>query len=269
MSRKLVLVGSEGVLYSGGQPLPGSCNLIPRLVSAGYSVLVLTNSALLSHADLASSITPPTCPVITGSTLAIAALRADSHMAVFVLGTPAFASDLRIAGLQTYRSSDHELVGQLFQLKSDVTAVLVAEDLDYNFAIASLAARYVTERHATLYCVGGDRCFPRGAYLAPGSWALARPIAMASYTKAIVVGKPNLQYVRHSIDFDQFDRIWVVGDNLETDITLARDIGGASALVMTGVTSDGDLAKSDLKPTIVTPGLLGLADQIIECDRDT
>jgi hypothetical protein len=61
----------------------------------------------------------------------------DCHTVTFILGKSAFCSDLRRSGL----SSEHELVGHLFQLRSNIIAVAVTKDLEHGFAAASFAAR--------------------------------------------------------------------------------------------------------------------------------
>jgi hypothetical protein len=59
---------------------------------------VLTNSAVLSQTNIASSIGTATCPVITISTLATAALRVDCHTTACSLLEPAKNLD-RLLGL--------------------------------------------------------------------------------------------------------------------------------------------------------------------------
>ena len=43
----------------------------------------------------------------------------------------------------------------------------------------------------------------------------------------------------------------VVGDRLETDVVMAQRAGAASALVLTGVTRRGHLARSSIQPDYV------------------
>jgi hypothetical protein len=111
-------------------------------------VSALKNLAMLSQSDIASSFGATICQVITGERLATAAFHSDCHAAAFVLGASAFYSDLCRVGVQVYGPSDHKLAARLFKLRSDINPVAVAEDPEYAFATASLAARYVKERRA-------------------------------------------------------------------------------------------------------------------------
>ena len=47
------------------------------------------------------------------------------------------------------------------------------------------------------------------------------------------------------------DRVWMVGDFIESDIRGARDFGYRSALVLTGLTSRQSLDRSALQPDLV------------------
>ena len=66
-----------------------------------------------------------------------------------------------------------------------------------------------------------------------------------------IVGKPSpftVDYLRERIGLPLGECL-MVGDRLETDIRMASDAGMASALVLTGATSEAEASRSATQPT--------------------
>ncbi len=61
----------------------------------------------------------------------------------------------------------------------------------------------------------------------------------------------------------------MVGDRLYTDIALGANAGILSVLVLSGETSEADLAASEIRPDYVFQNLGGIADVLtgVEADR--
>lgn len=82
--------------------------------------------------------------------------------------------------------------------------------------------------------------------------------ACSSVRCEVVVGKPSqltVAYLRERIGLPLGECL-MVGDRLETDIRMANEAGMASALVLTGATSETMVDRSSMQPTYLLRNLL-------------
>ena len=87
-----------------------------------------------------------------------------------------------------------------------------------------------------------------------------RMFEQMSGTSAIVIGKPNrsmLEMAASEMDCD-IDDIVMVGDRLYTDIRMAVDAGVVSVAVLSGETTEKDIAESPIKPTFVCNSVIDI-----------
>ena len=85
----------------------------------------------------------------------------------------------------------------------------------------------------------------------PGAGALLAAIETTTGVRAEVVGKPNAPILRAALARAGGGRPLLIGDRLDTDIAGAIALGWDSLLVLTGITTRGDLAGSPVPPTYV------------------
>lgn len=252
--KRLVCLDFEGVIYSGDAPCDGVTEFVNAMRESGCDVVVLSNTTRLSSEELAKRIEHLNLPIIDGFSMAAAAFKNEK---LFVLGSESFVKKLKEENAKVLTPEDHDMTCALEDVKLDkeISAIVVADDKRYNFKRIALATRYAIENKATFYCIGKDRGFPVGDSLIPGSWMLVTPVSTASFREPVVIGKPDVESVRRCLDFSKWQDVWVVGDNLETDIAFANAAGFKSVLVTTGVSSEGDVEESRFKPTAVVKSL--------------
>jgi ribonucleotide monophosphatase NagD (HAD superfamily) len=180
-------------------------------------------------------------------------LRAFSKKVVYALATPAVINEFRSAGLTVYGPNDHE-TGPIEEipLRPDIEAVVIAQDPSYEFRTIAIATRYAIEHKLGFYAVGNGASFPSGDGFVPGARALVAPIEVASKSSAVILGKPNVESIRFSLDLDR-DEVLVIGSDIATDVPFAEAIGAKSILV---VGEEREWESCAARPTFVCTNLL-------------
>jgi HAD superfamily hydrolase (TIGR01450 family) len=255
---KLALVEYEGILYSGSSPEPGASDFIAFLLSSGYEVIVVSNSSLLSTAQLKEQLhhIGVSCPIVSGPAVTAAVLRANTIKTIYALGTPEVLQELRSTGLTIYGPKDHE-EGPIEEipLRSDIDAVVIAQDPTFEFRTIAIATRYSIEHKLNFYAIGNGSSFRNDDGFVPGARALIAPIEVAAKRNAVILGKPNVESIKFSINFDQYAHILVIGNEIETDVVFANSIGATSILVVADGFAIQDLENAIVKPTHVASNL--------------
>jgi 4-nitrophenyl phosphatase len=116
----------------------------------------------------------------------------------------------------------------------------VVQGLDRQFTYEKLkqAVRHILSG-AESVLTNPDLLLPTENGLNPGAGSIAAAIEAASGRKPVLIGKPSkiiMDYAIERIGLPATD-IWVVGDNLATDIAGGVAAGCKTALILTGVTT--------------------------------
>jgi len=114
-------------------------------------------------------------------------------------------------------------------------------------------------RGARLIGTNDDATYPTPEGPIPGGGAILAAVATASGVEPAIAGKPHapmVELVRRRLGAD-LDGSTVVGDRPSTDGRLATALGVRFALVLSGVTKEGDLPV-DPEPTQVVADLSSL-----------
>ncbi|OHT10131.1 HAD-superfamily hydrolase, subfamily IIA containing protein [Tritrichomonas foetus] len=282
MSKNLILLDFEGTLHDGENFLPSSKGFIEKLSREDYTVAVISNSPQFSSGQLKELFVKEFGPSlaekiiqIDAAHLAVDAFSKNGVKTVFAMCNDSICNELKEAGLTIYRPSDHaELNDQIAEnvtLKENIESILIGVDKEFNFCSIALSSRYVTEKKTKFFVLGGDKQFRCGDHFIPGALTLSTPVRHGTFTDPIIIGKPSKELnvlVKQSIpSFEKFERIFIVGDNIETDFEIVKDLDNqknVSILVMTGVTNEKDLEKCETKPTFVCRDLEEVYNKIVE-----
>jgi ribonucleotide monophosphatase NagD (HAD superfamily) len=119
----------------------------------------------------------------------------------------------------------------------------------------------VALRAGALWVAGNtDATYPSTRGPLPGNGAMVAALRTATGLSPVVVGKPEPQLHRESVERVGARRPLVVGDRLDTDVLGAVRGGADSLLVLTGVTDREELlaAPAGTRPTYVSHDLRGL-----------
>jgi 4-nitrophenyl phosphatase len=124
----------------------------------------------------------------------------------------------------------------------DADAVVVGWHRDFDYEGLTRAATAVMHG-ARLIGTNDDATYPTPDGLIPGGGAILAAVATAAGVHPTVAGKPHapiVELVRSRLG-RELEGSTVVGDRPSTDGRLAKALGERFALVLSGVTKEGDL----------------------------
>lgn len=239
------LLDLDGVVWRGEHPIPGAAETIARMRADGKRVIFVTNNASRAPRDYAVKLMRmliPTEPsdVVTSAHAVVDRLRSIGLQPgdrVHVCAAPGLHQFLVTTGFTSTRETH------------DVKAVVVA----WNPALAFEDLRRASDVARTglpFIAANRDATYPSEHGLVPGTGAILAAIETASGRTAYVVGKPQPETIRIALEKAGVaaERALFLGDRADTDVAGAREAGVPVALVLTGVTSEHDLASLTHQP---------------------
>lgn len=241
----------DGTIYLGDRLIPGADATIAALRAAGRRVIFLSNKPLETRADYARKLTTlgiPTAPDdVLNSSLVLARhlARLDPGAPVFVIGEPPLIAELEAHGFAVRR--DHH-----------VRWVVIAFDRTFDYAKLDVALQAVRRSNARLIATNPDRTCPTEDGEIPDCAGMIAAVeAVTSRTVEAIVGKPSaimLEVALTMLGVAAADAV-IVGDRLETDMTMGKHLGLASVLVLTGITAADDARIAEIAPDLVLPSV--------------
>ena len=252
----LALLDLDGVVYIGGEAVPGAAGHLADARKAGMRLAFVTNNASRPADDVAShlrdlGVEAETGDVVTSAQAAARLLRDrfGEGAAVALLGGHGLETALRAETLVPVAVGD-DAVALVSGYGPDVlwrdvmrAAVLVRDGLPW---VAS----------------NTDLTIPTPYGTAPGHGVLVGLLSEFSDVQPVVAGKPERPRLDETIRRVGGSRPLMVGDRLDTDIDGAINADCESLLVMTGVTDLVQLVAvpAGRRPTYVAPDLGGLLE---------
>ena len=247
-SKRAFICDMDGVVYHGGEILPGVLEFVAWLQAEGKRFLFLTNSSGRT-------------PKEHSRRLARMGIEVGAeHFYTSALATAMFLSQQRPGG-SAYVIGDTGLTNALYQADyamDDVSPdyVVVGESRTYNYDTVVKAVHLVQGGARLIGCCP-DLCDPSPEGVIPATGALIAPIELATGRKAYFVGKPNPLMMRHALKVlgcRREDAV-VIGDRMDTDIVAGLEAEIETVLVLSGVTSRADLGRFAFAPNHVMDGI--------------
>ena len=244
----------DGTVYLGDRLIPGAAECLAALRAAGRRIAFLTNKPLQTRTEYAAKLTRlgvPAAPddVINSSLVLARHLRdRDPGAPVFVIGEPPMREEMRAHG---------------FEVRDDerVRWVVIAFDRTFDYAKLNTALQAVRRRDARLIATNPDRTCPvEGGEIPDCAGMMAAVEAVTSKSVEVIVGKPSPIILRAALavlGVTAADCV-IVGDRLDTDIVMGKQLGLATVLVLSGVTRPGDPRIAELRPDLVLPSVHAL-----------
>ncbi len=243
----------DGTLWLGAEPLPHVADVLGALRSAGKRIAFCTNSpqrsaALVAETLVGLGVEAAEEEVITSGRAACRYLAGAGFEGRdgFVIGGDGLRRDLGPLGLRFLGVDDGH--------RAEV--VVIGRDYDCTYATLRTAFRAV---HAGAHFVATntDQVHPAADGLEPGGGALVAAVEYAAGRSPVVVGKPAEPMLMAADEvLGAPGPTLMVGDKPESDVAGAKLMGWDSALVLTGVTTPGDVM--DPAPDLVIPDLSAL-----------
>jgi HAD superfamily hydrolase (TIGR01457 family) len=229
------LLDLDGTVYLGDRLIAGADAVIATLRAAGRRVAFLSNKPLQTRAEYATKLTRLGVPagaddVINSSLVLARYLRdRDPGAPVFVIGEPPLLEEMRVHG---------------FEVRGDerVRWVVIAFDRTFDYAKLNIALQAV-KQGARLIATNPDRTCPvEDGEIPDCAGMIAAVEAVTDRKVETIVGKPSpiiLEVALAALGVSAHETV-MVGDRIETDITMGRRLGLATVLVLSGVTRADD-----------------------------
>ncbi|MBV8982648.1 MAG: HAD-IIA family hydrolase [Acidimicrobiia bacterium] len=238
----------DGVLWLSDEPIAGSADAVARLRGRGERVLFVSNNSSACVDEYLAKLERVGVPVqsddLVTSAQAAATLVEPGETALVCAG-PGVDEALKARGVRTVRDGTAD-------------AVVVGWHRDFDYEGLTRAAKAIMAG-ARLVGTNDDATYPTPDGPIPGGGAILAAVATAAGVEPTIAGKPHApmaQLVRARVG-DDLAGSTVVGDRPSTDGLFAVALGVPFALVLSGVTKEGDLPVEP-EPTQVAADLSSL-----------
>ena len=255
------LIDMDGVIYRGGELIPGASEFINRLLEYDVPFLFLTNNSQRTRRDVATKLERLgipvdekyvfTCAMATARFLA----RQKPNGTAFVIGEGGLLTALHKHG---YSIVDHS-----------PDYVVVGEGRTVTLEMLETAVRLVLNG-AKLIATNLDPNCPTQNGLRPGCGATVSYIETATGHKALSVGKPSpvmMGMARRELGLKTSETV-MIGDTMETDILGGVQLSYRTILVLSGGTSRNDLNRFAYFPDLVLNSLADLNNKSLFLEDD-
>ncbi len=255
-----VLLDMDGVIYRDDELVPGADALIRRLQEEHIPFLFCTNNTEKHPTEYRSKLEKIGIHVDASSIYSAAHATAEALASrhaqgnFFTLGTAGFKRVLREHGLDVaadgHGSIDGVVIGELRQL---------------DYGLLCQAVNAVTAG-TPLYGSNPDILIPSQEGSIIGCGAIAGMVAKAAGAAVHFFGKPALEMIESAAARlgVHCEGLLVIGDNLQTDIAMARAAGVPSILTLSGLTEQRDIERSPYKPDRVIDSVAKLREEPLE-----
>lgn len=248
------LIDMDGVIYRGGNLIPGADRFIGKLRRANVPFRFLTNNSQRTRRDVATRLQRLGIDV------------AEEHVYTCAMATARFLAQQKPRGT-AYVIGEGGLLNALHEngyafVDKDPDYVVVGEGRTMTFEMVEAALKMILGG-AKLVATNLDPNCPTESGLRPGCGATVAMLEAASGTKAFSVGKPSpvmLRGARKELGLTT-DQTVVIGDTMETDILGGVQLGYKTILVLSGGTNKEDLQRYAYQPERIV-------DSIAELDHE-
>jgi 4-nitrophenyl phosphatase len=251
---RAVLLDLDGVVWLDHTPLPGTPDFFHFLAAQGLPYLFLTNNSTRAPHEFIAKISDFGIAVQPQQIINSGVVTADYVAANFAPGTPIY-----VVGSQSLITM---LAERGYPLDADNAQVVIV-GLDTSFTYQKLAiagARIMAG--ATFIGTNGDSTFPMPSGPTPGAGSLVAAVAKMTNQTPPLMGKPEPHMFRIALARLGLaaENVLMVGDRLDTDILGAARVGLKTALVLSGVHQEADIAHFGVQPDAIYANLAALAD---------
>jgi len=250
----LAMLDLDGVVYVGGEAVPGAPAYLAQARHAGMRLAFVTNNASRPPDQVAEHLralgVDATPQDVVTSAQAAARLLADRFgdgARVVCLGAEGLQEALEAAGL--------------VPVGADEDAVAIATGYGPDVRWGAIMRAAVRIRDGLPWVASNtDETFPAPFGVAPGHGVQVDMLRRFTGVDPVVAGKPERPLLDETVRRVGGRRSLMVGDRLDTDIEGAHNAGLESLLVLTGVTGLRELAAAgpQHRPTYLAPDLAGL-----------
>ncbi len=247
----------DGVVYLKDKPIASAVRFLSYIKGEKKRVLFLTNNSMfgvehyrrkLSHFGIEAR----RKEIATSSMVMREYLTKKAALfgeTVMVIGGRALIAEVEKVPLRVLRGEERK--------QADI--VVVGWDMHLTYEKLRDACLAISSG-AVFLATNDDATYPTPDGKWPGAGSIVAALVKATGVKPVVIGKPYKPMMEYALKMAGCpkDRILMVGDRLDTDILGGKRAGLATCLVLTGISSQKDLIKAEVKPDIVVSDLMML-----------
>jgi 4-nitrophenyl phosphatase len=254
-----LIIDMDGVLWHGNKPMVGLIEFFAELRSSAIPFVLATNNASLTQQQYVDKLAGMGVDVSHGEILTSSMATAQyliQHLPtdkrrVFVIGEDGLRQPLIEHG---FRLTDLYQVNQPDKGIFDQGADLVVSGLDRQLTWDKLATATLNiNAGAQFFATNSDTTLPTELGEVMGNGGVLAALEAVTGVKPISIGKPApilYQQALALLGTTQVNTI-AIGDRLNTDILGAVNAGMRSIMVLTGVSTEQEIAELDYAPTWV------------------
>lgn len=248
---ELVIFDLDGVVYRGGEPIPGAAELVSALHAAGRTVRFATNNSMSTRQAYADRLATQGIrtgrdEIVTSTWATIQYLRVHEPRIkrVMAVGAEGMLAELHDAGYDAVHAGSAaptDWSGQPLAASYDAVVAGLDPTIDYRtMGIAAAAIR----AGARFVATNADVRYPLRDGFVPGAGAIIAALQTASGVEPLVIGKPQPAMFRAILESTGMvaEDALVIGDNPDSDVVAARRAGIRVLLVLTGIADAGQVA---------------------------
>jgi ribonucleotide monophosphatase NagD (HAD superfamily) len=236
----ILIFDLDGVIYRGESAVPGAIPTLNHLTTAGHRLFFLTNNSTRTRRDYADKLNRLGYPA------------APEQVMTSAYATGQYLRRQGAAGKRVFLIGEHGLAEEMEAVGLTVLPEESSERADY--VVVGL------DRFLTFIATNKDPTYPmeEGREI-PGGGSMVAALEYAVGQAPVAIGKPEpytLQEILALADGRPQDAV-MVGDRLDTDIRVGRNLGLTTVLPLTGVTTRAHLrgASPEERPDYVIESL--------------
>jgi NagD protein len=251
MGRRGFLIDMDGVIYRGGELIPGAEQFIHLLLDQEIPFLFLTNNSQRTRRDVATKLTRMGIPI------------QEKHVFTCAMATARFLASQKPNGT-AYVIGEGGLLTAMHRngysiVDKSPDYVVVGEGRTLTFEMLENAVQMILGG-AKLIATNMDPNCPTNTGTRPGCGAIVSLLETATGIKAFSVGKPSpvmMRAARKELQLAASETI-MIGDTMETDILGGVQLGYYTILVLSGSTRREDLDRYGYRPELVVDSVADL-----------
>lgn len=245
---KTIIFDLDGTIFFKEKLIKGASETVLKLKEQGYNIRFVTNTDSKNRQSLSDMIkaygmTIPADEIYTCSTAAVEYIKRNKG-SVFLLCSDDVSHEFEDIEKNTV-DAGYVVIGE-FKDKFSY------ENINTAFRLINAGAELIAMQDSTYYYKAD------GIYIDTG--AFAKMFEYASGKAYISVGKPSKEFflmATAGLDSKPSETI-VVGDDIDSDIQGAHNLGAKGVLVRTGKYNESTLRNSNIKPDLIIDSVADL-----------
>lgn len=250
--RRGFLIDMDGVIYRGGELIPGADRFIRLLLDQEIPFVFLTNNSQRTRRDVATKVNRMGIPIT------------EKHVFTCAMATARFLAKQKPGGtayvigegglLTALHSNGYSIVDK------SPDYVVVGEGRTLTFEMLETAVQMIINGAKLIATNLDPNCPTNNGGTRPGCGAIVALLEAATGVRAFSVGKPSpvmMRAARKELNLAASETI-MIGDTMETDILGGVQLGYYTILVLSGGTSRQDLKGYGYRPELVVESVADL-----------